>query len=131
MLKLTYTFLLVYAGTCRTSFHPICAREARHRLEVWGKYGCNNVRLFSLFPRICNFAVVIVAYLSLSLAYLSDETFHLKWLCLICFYRLSCELFAQSTQTSRIIVVLHAQEILVQLLAVNPVFPTIFMRHCQ
>ncbi|KAH9756809.1 PHD finger family protein [Citrus sinensis] len=32
-------------GTCRTSFHPICAREARHRLEVWGKYGCNNVEL--------------------------------------------------------------------------------------
>ncbi|KAJ4701226.1 putative Phd finger protein [Melia azedarach] len=32
-------------GTCRTSFHPICAREARHRLEVWGKHGCDNVEL--------------------------------------------------------------------------------------
>ncbi|KAL5844155.1 hypothetical protein ACOSQ4_010113 [Xanthoceras sorbifolium] len=32
-------------GTCRASFHPICAREARHRLEVWGKYGCDNVEL--------------------------------------------------------------------------------------
>lgn len=72
---------MVCAGTCRTSFHPICAREARHRLEVWGKYGCDNVRLFSLFPRICNFAVVIVAYLIVLLAYFSDETFCLKWLC--------------------------------------------------
>ncbi|XWS23817.1 hypothetical protein CRYUN_Cryun28dG0047800 [Craigia yunnanensis] len=32
-------------GTCRTSFHPICAREARHRMEVWGKYGCDNIEL--------------------------------------------------------------------------------------
>ncbi|GLT69472.1 hypothetical protein SLA2020_416200 [Shorea laevis] len=32
-------------GTCRTSFHPICAREARHRMEVWGKHGCDNVEL--------------------------------------------------------------------------------------
>ncbi|GLT41377.1 hypothetical protein SLA2020_154450 [Shorea laevis] len=32
-------------GTCRTSFHPMCAREARHRMEVWGKYGCDNVEL--------------------------------------------------------------------------------------
>ncbi|KAK0576925.1 hypothetical protein LWI29_025450 [Acer saccharum] len=32
-------------GACRASFHPICAREARHRLEVWGKYGCDNVEL--------------------------------------------------------------------------------------
>ncbi|XP_015885585.3 uncharacterized protein LOC107420993 isoform X1 [Ziziphus jujuba] len=32
-------------GTCRTSFHPLCAREARHRMEVWGKYGCDNVEL--------------------------------------------------------------------------------------
>ncbi|CAK9327729.1 unnamed protein product [Citrullus colocynthis] len=32
-------------GTCRTSFHPICAREARHRMEVWAKYGCDNVEL--------------------------------------------------------------------------------------
>ncbi|XP_022141727.1 uncharacterized protein LOC111012014 isoform X3 [Momordica charantia] len=32
-------------GTCRTSFHPICAREAKHRMEVWAKYGCDNVEL--------------------------------------------------------------------------------------
>ncbi|KAK9270103.1 hypothetical protein L1049_025677 [Liquidambar formosana] len=32
-------------GACRTSFHPICAREARHRMEIWGKFGCNNVEL--------------------------------------------------------------------------------------
>ncbi|KAG7980875.1 hypothetical protein I3843_05G205300 [Carya illinoinensis] len=32
-------------GTCRTSFHPICAREAGFRMEVWGKYGCDNVEL--------------------------------------------------------------------------------------
>jgi hypothetical protein len=31
------------SGTCRTSFHPICAREAKFRMEVWGKYGCDNV----------------------------------------------------------------------------------------
>ena len=33
------------SGTCRTSFHPICAREASHRMEVWAKYGCDNVSL--------------------------------------------------------------------------------------
>ncbi|XP_058097210.1 uncharacterized protein LOC131242526 isoform X3 [Magnolia sinica] len=32
-------------GTCRTSFHPICAREAKLRMEIWGKFGCNNVEL--------------------------------------------------------------------------------------
>ncbi|KAE8077390.1 hypothetical protein FH972_015958 [Carpinus fangiana] len=32
-------------GTCRTSFHPICAREAKFRMEVWGKHGCDNVEL--------------------------------------------------------------------------------------
>ncbi|KAJ6391591.1 hypothetical protein OIU77_025546 [Salix suchowensis] len=32
-------------GSCRTSFHPICAREARHRIEVWGKYGSDKVEL--------------------------------------------------------------------------------------
>ncbi|KAM0971666.1 hypothetical protein FF1_019575 [Malus domestica] len=32
-------------GTCRTSFHPLCAREARQRMEIWGKYGCDNVEL--------------------------------------------------------------------------------------
>ncbi|KAL1214298.1 histone H3-lysine(4) N-trimethyltransferase ATX1 [Cardamine amara subsp. amara] len=32
-------------GTCRTSFHPICAREAGNRLEVWGRQGCDTVEL--------------------------------------------------------------------------------------
>ncbi|KAK6114794.1 hypothetical protein DH2020_007063 [Rehmannia glutinosa] len=32
-------------GSCRTSFHPICAREARHRLEIWGKLGSDEVEL--------------------------------------------------------------------------------------
>ncbi|XP_057974832.1 uncharacterized protein LOC131162404 [Malania oleifera] len=32
-------------GICRTSFHPICAREARHRMEIWGKFGCDVVEL--------------------------------------------------------------------------------------
>ncbi|XWS21574.1 hypothetical protein CRYUN_Cryun30bG0066000 [Craigia yunnanensis] len=32
-------------GTCRTSFHPICAREASHRMEIWGRYGCDNIEL--------------------------------------------------------------------------------------
>ncbi|XP_047307292.1 uncharacterized protein LOC124910660 isoform X2 [Impatiens glandulifera] len=32
-------------GACRTSFHPICAREAMHRMEVWGKSGCDEVEL--------------------------------------------------------------------------------------
>ncbi|CAN8240295.1 unnamed protein product [Cochlearia groenlandica] len=32
-------------GTCRASFHPICAREAGNRLEVWGKRGVDTVEL--------------------------------------------------------------------------------------
>ncbi|KAL9270097.1 PHD finger protein rhinoceros-like protein [Drosera capensis] len=32
-------------GVCRASFHPICAREAGHRLEIWGKFGCVDVEL--------------------------------------------------------------------------------------
>ncbi|PIN15849.1 hypothetical protein CDL12_11496 [Handroanthus impetiginosus] len=32
-------------GDCRTSFHPICAREARHRMEIWGRRGCEEVEL--------------------------------------------------------------------------------------
>ncbi|KDP32739.1 hypothetical protein JCGZ_12031 [Jatropha curcas] len=32
-------------GTCRAAFHPICAREGNHRMEVWGKYGSENVEL--------------------------------------------------------------------------------------
>ncbi|GAB2236098.1 hypothetical protein Droror1_Dr00027833 [Drosera rotundifolia] len=32
-------------GACRVSFHPACAREAGHRLEMWGKFGCDDVEL--------------------------------------------------------------------------------------
>ncbi|GAB2271974.1 hypothetical protein Dimus_006804 [Dionaea muscipula] len=32
-------------GACRTSFHPVCAREAGLRLEIWGKLGCDDVEL--------------------------------------------------------------------------------------
>lgn len=32
-------------GTCRTSFHPLCARESKHRMEIWGKFGCDNIEL--------------------------------------------------------------------------------------
>ncbi|XP_044510817.1 uncharacterized protein LOC123229224 [Mangifera indica] len=32
-------------ASCRISFHPMCARESKYRLEVWGKYGCDNVEL--------------------------------------------------------------------------------------
>ncbi|XP_008776606.1 uncharacterized protein LOC103696693 isoform X2 [Phoenix dactylifera] len=32
-------------GTCRTSFHPLCARESKHHMEIWGKSGCDNVEL--------------------------------------------------------------------------------------
>ncbi|KAL6515595.1 hypothetical protein OROHE_018629 [Orobanche hederae] len=32
-------------GSCRISFHPICAREAKHRMEIWGKLGAEQVEL--------------------------------------------------------------------------------------
>ncbi|KAE9603902.1 putative chromatin regulator PHD family [Lupinus albus] len=32
-------------GTCRASFHPLCAREARHRMEVWARHGDDDVEL--------------------------------------------------------------------------------------
>ncbi|XP_074575453.1 uncharacterized protein LOC141831928 isoform X2 [Curcuma longa] len=32
-------------GTCRTSFHPMCARESKNQMEIWGKFGCSNVEL--------------------------------------------------------------------------------------
>lgn len=35
-------------GACRASFHPICAREARHRMEIWGKFGCDDVSYICL-----------------------------------------------------------------------------------
>ncbi|XP_071702488.1 uncharacterized protein [Rutidosis leptorrhynchoides] len=33
------------SGACRTSFHPLCAREARQKMEIWGKFGCDDVEL--------------------------------------------------------------------------------------
>ncbi|XP_020588273.1 uncharacterized protein LOC110030069 [Phalaenopsis equestris] len=32
-------------GTCRTSLHPNCARTAKHQMEIWGKFGLDNVEL--------------------------------------------------------------------------------------
>ncbi|KAI4982286.1 hypothetical protein ZWY2020_022778 [Hordeum vulgare] len=32
-------------GACRTAFHPICARESKHQMEIWGKSGLPNVEL--------------------------------------------------------------------------------------
>ncbi|PIA31106.1 hypothetical protein AQUCO_05200002v1 [Aquilegia coerulea] len=32
-------------GTCRTAFHPICAREAKHKMEIWGKTESETVEL--------------------------------------------------------------------------------------
>nr|CAB3448003.1 unnamed protein product [Digitaria exilis] len=31
--------------TCRAAFHPICARESKHQMEIWGKSGHSNVEL--------------------------------------------------------------------------------------
>ncbi|AQK83122.1 uncharacterized protein [Zea mays] len=32
-------------GACRTSFHPICAREFKLQIEIWGKFGHDNVEM--------------------------------------------------------------------------------------
>ncbi|KAK3131904.1 hypothetical protein QOZ80_6AG0513210 [Eleusine coracana subsp. coracana] len=32
-------------GTCRTSFHPICARDSKLQMEIWGKFGHDNVEM--------------------------------------------------------------------------------------
>ncbi|KMT20024.1 hypothetical protein BVRB_1g000440 [Beta vulgaris subsp. vulgaris] len=32
-------------GSCRTSFHPVCGREANNKLEIWGKFGCDDIEL--------------------------------------------------------------------------------------
>ncbi|PAN08370.2 hypothetical protein PAHAL_1G412400 [Panicum hallii] len=32
-------------GTCRAAFHPICARESKHQMEIWGKSKHSNVEL--------------------------------------------------------------------------------------
>ncbi|CAM0943875.1 unnamed protein product [Alopecurus aequalis] len=32
-------------GTCRAPFHPICARDSKHQMEIWGKCGNPNVEL--------------------------------------------------------------------------------------
>ncbi|WOL06578.1 hypothetical protein Cni_G15312 [Canna indica] len=38
-------------GTCRTSFHPLCARESKYQMEIWGKLGCANVELRAFCPK--------------------------------------------------------------------------------
>lgn len=60
---------MLFAGTCRISFHPICAREARHKMEVWGRFGCDNASV-NFFPEyelllllfICNYFVLILRF---------------------------------------------------------------------
>ncbi|KAF8779930.1 hypothetical protein HU200_002200 [Digitaria exilis] len=37
--------LLKKEWTCRAAFHPICARESKHQMEIWGKSGHSNVEL--------------------------------------------------------------------------------------
>lgn len=32
-------------GSCRAAFHPICARDSKHQMEIWGKFGHPNVEL--------------------------------------------------------------------------------------
>jgi len=32
-------------GACRASFHPICARESKLQIEIWGKFGLDNVEM--------------------------------------------------------------------------------------
>jgi hypothetical protein len=36
-----------FSGACRASFHPICARESKLQMEIWGKLGHDNVRALS------------------------------------------------------------------------------------
>lgn len=44
-----HLLLFLGSGTCRTAFHPLCAREARNRMEVWGKYAHDNVSVLFFF----------------------------------------------------------------------------------
>nr|XP_016470132.1 PREDICTED: uncharacterized protein LOC107792434 isoform X1 [Nicotiana tabacum] len=44
-------------GSCRTSFHPICGREANHRMEIWGKLGCDDVELRAFCLKHSDFQV--------------------------------------------------------------------------
>jgi len=41
-------------GTCRAAFHPICARESKHQMEIWGKSRHSNVRPFVLMVVGCH-----------------------------------------------------------------------------
>jgi hypothetical protein len=36
---------MCYSGACRACFHPICARESKHQMEIWGKTGNTNVEM--------------------------------------------------------------------------------------
>lgn len=93
---LTHLISLDVLGTCRTPFHPICARGAKHRMEIWGKTGFDNVSFF-------RFTVPLIFSLFLLLIFF----FFFKWvelqLVMYYFYRLSFELSVQSIQFLRII----------------------------
>ncbi|PWZ22149.1 PHD finger protein rhinocero [Zea mays] len=51
-------------GTCRTPFHPICARESKHQMEIWGKSRHPNVRPSILMVAISLTEVELRAFCS-------------------------------------------------------------------
>ncbi|KAM0926887.1 hypothetical protein ACQ4PT_003056 [Festuca glaucescens] len=44
-IKMVCTICKVKRGSCRAAFHPICARDSKHQMEIWGKFGHPNVEL--------------------------------------------------------------------------------------
>ena len=94
------------SGTCRTAFHPICAREARYQMEIWGKFGCDNVSL------LCVFYFYFIVFIFRHLLYFWLQVRGLIIDCLEKLCRWSCELFVQSTQHLRFLVVPSSQETL-------------------
>ncbi|XP_010908665.1 uncharacterized protein [Elaeis guineensis] len=60
-------------GTCRTSFHPRCARESKHRMEIWGKFGCDNVELRAFCSKHSTSQGMISAQCAKNLAVLVDD----------------------------------------------------------
>lgn len=51
LLVCSYSFSsLLGSGNRRTSFHPLFVKEAKHIMEVWEKYGDDNVSIFC-FPK--------------------------------------------------------------------------------
>lgn len=74
---------VAFAGTCRTSFHPICAREASHKMEVWGRYGCDNVCFLIFFLKYGIFSLLLI---------ISDFVLILR----LCYHKCSVILYVSS-----------------------------------